>query len=444
MSNLAIVGTSDYETLVEQSNLKIQKFISKHPECIKYEPNVENGFVFITLNFGKVHSEELKAISEMCMNSLIDAVFTIGDLPVSVVYSNDNLIKFKGKQTEVEEKIISTTVLPDVAKSVLTEKSKADVVIPTDFISKIHNFLKTYEDGRNSDSEFRSLTEKIGITYKPYAGKGHISLDLQKLADVDTSAIAPAKPIDPKAFVNTVKYVCRIFNMLIKEKPALVTGDLIKILDKNEIVLESISKSVVQFAYGDIPEEPVTTLPSTGSEVEYKKTPGSITRVRLVTVESPNGFESKYYTNNVVDSVLYTLETPITRDSSASDIYVAIESIIKQSFTDTKKYLSNWSGNKGEQISSTGYEASNGMSVVKYYAYIFNDDTDIKENPTDYDYVGLTALNHSSFNVYEDPIITGLIESGTAMKVVIPYPTGTSAYGYSGDIEYVATQAHLN
>lgn len=439
MSNLAIVGTNEYESLVEQSNLKIQNFISKHPECIKYEPNVENGFVFITLNFGKVHSEDLKEISEMCMNSLIDAVFTIGDLPVSVVYSNDNLIKFKGKQTEVEEKIINTTVLPEVAKTVLKEKSKADVVIPEDFISKIHYFLKTYEDGRNSDSEFRSLTEKIGVTYKAYAGKGHISLDLQKLADVDTSKILPAKPINPKEFVETVKYVCRTFNMLIKEKPALVTGDLIKILSQNSIVLESISKSVVMFAYGNIPEEPVTTLPPTGSEVEYKKIPGKITRVRLVTVESHGG-EVEYYTNNVVDSALYTLERPITRDSSADDIYIAIESIIKQSFNDTKKYLSNFSSNAGKPVS--GYEAGYGMEAVKDYTYIFNDDSNIKENPEDY--VTLSSLNHSGFIVNEDTIITGLIESGTAMKVIIPYPTNTSACGYASYIAYVASQAHLN
>lgn len=433
MSNLTIVGTNDYETLVEQSNLKIQNFISNHPECIKYEPNIENGFVFITLNFGKVHSEDLKAISEMCMNSLIDAVFTIGDLPASVVYSNDSLIKFKGKQTEVEEKIISTTVLPEVAKTVLKEKSKADVVIPTDFISKIHRFLKTYEDGRNSNSEFRTLTEKIGITYKPYAGKGHISLDLQKLADVNTSTINHSKPIDSKTFIETVKYVCKTFNMLIKEKPSLVTGDLIKILDKNEIVLESISKSVAQFAYGNIPEEPVTSLPSE-SEVSYKKTPGSITRVRLVYVTE---------NNTEIDSELVTLETPITSETTMSDLYVQISSAVKTGFLNPSRYLSNFSSNAGSPISGIDtIECDYAYEAVFSHVNIRDDDNNA--NNKNGQYWSLYELANNSMISRNDEFIVTAIAEGNTLKVIIPYPTTSSGSGYHDYVRYLLTDANLN
>lgn len=459
MSNLCIVGTNEYEQLVSRSNESIQKFIKAHPECVKYE-DFENGSVYITLEFGKVQSKEMKSISEMCMHSLIDEVFVIGDIPATIVYSNDNLIKFKGKKNLVEEMILSSKALTDDVKQVLKDKSKIEFAIPADFISNIHDLISDFEEDGSVDENQKEgdkikssdFGETIGLSYSERSNKKHISFDLKKLYSVNVNDYKfEGNATNGSTFITSAQNICKTFVKILLNKPKQITGEFAKVLAKNDIIIEKLSTEEIGFAYGTLPDEAVTEIvrkpfviggsdEDSPSEIEYVKVPGQITRIRLVTVESNNSFEDNYYLNREVDSVLYTLETPITANAASYDVYVAIESIIKQSFTDPNKYLSNWSSNDGEQISTEGSEADAGVSAVRHYTYIFNDDANIDENPEDY--VRLSSLNGSG-NISDHPIITGMVESGTAMKVIMPYPTGTSAYGYTDDIEYVISQAHL-
>lgn len=458
MSNLCIVGTNEYEQLVSRSNESIQKFIKTHPECVKYE-DFENGSVYITLDFGKVQSKEMKGISEMCMHSLIDEVFVIGDIPATIIYSNDNLIKFKGKKNLVEEMILSSKALTTDVKQVLKDKSKIEFNIPADFISNIHDLISDFEEDESvnqNDEESDKIKssdfgETIGLSYSERSNKKHISFDLKKLYSVNIDDYKhEGNATNGSTFITSAQNICKTFVKILLNKSKQITGEFSKVLAKNDIIIEKLSTEEIGFAYGELPEEAITEIvrkpfviggsDESASEIEYEKVPGQITRIRLVSVESNNGYENNYHLNEEVDSVLYTLETPITKDSASYDVYVAIESIIKQSFTDPNKYLSNWSSNDGKQISIEGSEAETGVSAVKDYVYIFNDDADIDENSEDY--IGLSLLNDSG-NISDYPIITDMIESGTAMKVIMPYPTGTSGYGYTSDIEYVISQAHL-
>lgn len=460
MSNLCIVGTNEYDQLVSRSNESIQKFIKTHPECVKYE-DFENGFVYITLDFGKVQSNEMKSISEMCMHSLIDEVFVIGDIPATIVYSNDNLIKFKGDKKSVESMILSSKVLTTDVRQVLKDKSKIEFDIPSDFISNIHDLISDFEEDGFVDHPYTKdgdgikssdFGETIGLSYSERSNKKHISFDLKKLYSVNIDDYKhEGDATNGSSFIESAQNICKTFVKILLNKPKQITGEFAKVLAKNDIIIEKLSTEEIGFAYGNLPEEAVTEIvrkplviggsdDDSTSEIEYEKVPGKITRIRLVTVESNNSYEN-YQLNREVDSVLYTLETPITANAASYDVYVAIESIIKQSFTDPNKYLSNWSSNDGEQITTEGSEADAGVDAVRQYTYIFNDDTNIDEHSEDY--VSLSSLNGSG-NISDYPIITDMVESGTAMKVIMPYPTGTSAYGYTGDIEYVISQAHLN
>ena len=160
----------------------LAKFIKGNGKAVRYF-RTEDGYSFITLNYGKSRVPEMEKIKEFINNSVYDDCLKIDNMPVTCVRVSDSIMVFKGKTEEVETYIsqnASKEVLTNIvarAKVASTEE-KEQILSLDDDIASILESLVSERSTFSSDA-----LKKAGVTFDEYDGVGHINFDIKKIND---------------------------------------------------------------------------------------------------------------------------------------------------------------------------------------------------------------------------------------------------------------------
>ena len=168
--------------VAEELNGILAKFIKGNGKAVRYF-RTEDGYSFITLNYGKCRVPEMEKIKEFINNSVYDDCLKIDNMPVTCVRMSDTVMIFKGKTEEVETYIsqnASSEVLTNiVAKAqVASTEEKEQILSLDDDIASVLESLVSERSTFSSDA-----LKKAGVTFDEYDGVGHINFDIKKIND---------------------------------------------------------------------------------------------------------------------------------------------------------------------------------------------------------------------------------------------------------------------
>ena len=328
-----LTNTQEYNDLITSYNEAISKFISEYPKHVKYDTS-EDGYTYITLEYGSVRDNELKEIAELVNNTINDADFKIGDIRCEIIYASDLIIKFKGKTSEVDTDLKNSSNLEN-----LVTKSKVDITIPENLVTQIKDFIENFVEDKYTYT--KDQYAKKGITYNKFGTKGHVGINTD---------IMKKNPSMTEVYTNIGKPITD----LLKANPKLITNNLSKLLCVEGIHIERVSANFVMFGYeinvyenegtGDNGGGGTTPDPNPDPEFEYEKIPGTITRIFIHlgnATETSNITEGKYidvdgakrinYNNSrifkiteIVENVVVPVE--ITDHNTISDIITNLQS----------------------------------------------------------------------------------------------------------------------
>ena len=112
--------------VAEELNGILAKFIKGNGKAVRYF-RTEDGYSFITLNYGKCRVPEMEKIKEFINNSVYDNCLKIDNMPVTCVRMSDTVMIFKGKTEEelkaLNEDLVNNVVILNRIKSVAVEET---------------------------------------------------------------------------------------------------------------------------------------------------------------------------------------------------------------------------------------------------------------------------------------------------------------------------------
>ena len=300
----------------------LAKFIKGNGKAVRYF-RTEDGYSFITLEYGKCRVPEMEKIKEFINNSVYDNCLKIDNMPVTCVRMSDTVMIFKGKTEEVETYIsqnASSEVLTNiVAKAqVASTEEKEQILSLDDDIASVLESLVSERSTFSSDA-----LKKAGVAFDEYDGVGHISFDIKKINDyvaLGETAKDYEQIFDVYTLITKLTFYkanfARDFEKFIQNSS--FDSEL-----KAKITLLTDSKLVIGYAITKYDEFKKTESGSDSKpdDFTYEKTPGYLSRVIV------------HYGNPTFSAL------------KASDVTVTTKTVTENGFSAEIMFMSDKSGN---------------------------------------------------------------------------------------------------
>lgn len=261
------------QTVANELNGILANFIKSNGRAVRYF-RTEDGYSFITLNYGKCRVPEMDKIKEFINNSIYDDCLKIDEMPVTCVRMSDTVMVFKGKTEEVEtyisENASESTVLTNiVAKAkVASSKEKEQILSVND---DIVDLLESLVSERSTFSS--NALKKAGISFDEYDGAGHIIFDVKKITDyvaLGETAKDYGVVFDVYTLINKLSYYKKTFA---REFEKFIQNSSFDSELKAKITLLTDSKLIIGYAITKYDEMKKV------DDFSYTKTPGYLSKV---------------------------------------------------------------------------------------------------------------------------------------------------------------------
>lgn len=305
------------QTVANELNNILASFIKNNGRAVRYF-RTEDGYSFITLEYGKCRVPEMEKIKEFINNSVYDDCLKIDNMPVTCVRMSDSIMVFKGKTEEVEtyisENASESTVLTNIvakAKVASTEEKEQILSVNDDIV----DLLESLVSERSTFST--DVLNKAGITFDEYDGVGHINFEVKKINDyvaLGETAKNYEEIFDVYTLINKLSYYKNTFK---RDFEKFIQNSSFDSELKAKITLLTDSKLVIGYAITKYDEFKKTET----DDFTYEKHPGYLSRVIV------------HYGNPTFSAL------------TASDVTVTTKTVTENGFSAEIMFMSDKSGN---------------------------------------------------------------------------------------------------
>lgn len=261
------------QAVANELNSILANFIKSNGRAVRYF-RTEDGYSFITLNYGKCRVPEMDKIKEFINNSIYDDCLKIDEMPVTCVRMSDTVMVFKGKTEEVEayisENASESTVLTNIvakAKVASTEEKEQILSVNDDIV----DLLESLVSERSSFSS--DALKKAGVSFDEYDGVGHIIFDVKKITDyvaLGETAKDYGAIFDVYTLINKLSYYKKTFT---REFEKFIQNSSFDSELKAKITLLTDSKLVIGYEITKYDEMKKV------DDFSYTKTPGYLSKI---------------------------------------------------------------------------------------------------------------------------------------------------------------------
>ena len=264
---------SSIQEIANGLNTILANFIKANGKAVRYF-RTEDGYSFITLNYGKCRVPEMNKIKEFINNSVYDDCLKIDEMPVTCVRMSDTVMVFKGKTEEVETYISQNASESSVLTNIVAKAKVASTEEKEQILSVNDDIVDLLESLVSERSSFSSeALKKAGISFDEYDGVGHIIFDVKKINDyvaLGETAKDYGKVFDVHTLINKLSYYKNTFK---RDFDKFIQDSSFDSELKAKITLLTDSKLIIGYAITKYDELKKV------DDFSYTKTPGCLTKV---------------------------------------------------------------------------------------------------------------------------------------------------------------------
>ena len=264
---------SSIQEIANDLNTILANFIKVNGKAVRYF-RTEDGYSFITLNYGKCRVPEMNKIKEFINNSVYDDCLKIDEMPVTCVRMSDTVMVFKGKTEEVETYISENASESSVLTNIVAKAKVASTEEKEQILSVNDDIVDLLESLVSERSSFSSeALKKAGISFDEYDGVGHIIFDVKKISDyvaLGETAKDYGKVFDVHTLINKLSYYKNTFK---REFDKFIQDSSFDSELKAKITLLTDSKLIIGYAITKYDELKKV------DDFSYTKTPGYLSKV---------------------------------------------------------------------------------------------------------------------------------------------------------------------
>ena len=309
--------------VTEELNGILAKFIKGNGKAVRYF-RTEDGYSFITLNYGKCRVPEMEKIKEFINNSVYDDCLKIDNMPVTCVRMSDTVMIFKGKTEEVET-YISQNANSEVLTNIVAKAQVASTEEKEQILSLDDDIASVLESLVSERSTFSSdALKKAGVTFDEYDGVGHINFDIKKINDyvaLGDTAKDYEQIFDVYTLITKLTFYKANFA---RDFDKFIQNSSFDSKLKAKITLLTDSKLIIGYTITKYDEFKKTE----SDDFTYEKHPGYLSRV-IVHYDSPTFSALKAsdvtVTTKTITENVYSTEIMFLSDKSGNFITAAVK-----------------------------------------------------------------------------------------------------------------------